>query len=112
MRDRIEVGESREAMWNGDADQVRVTVVLVSLGPDDVEWFNEHAPGWQEHLSSRQVQAQCMISGLDMVMAKDPKEIVRQTRRAIVRKLAQEIAINMEPVLSRYTHDGRWEQMS
>lgn len=110
MRDSIEVREDR-MMCESDADKFRIAVTLVSFGPDDVDWLNENAQGWRDHLSCRTVEATGVVAGIELVMAHDPMELIRTMRSHLAYELATHLINQMEPIVSRYTHDGRWERM-
>jgi dihydrodipicolinate synthase/N-acetylneuraminate lyase len=109
-RDGIEVIESRMMRPDMDADTFRVEVTLVSIGPDDVQWFNENCPQWRDHLSARRVEAQGNVSGLELVMATDPMALIQHMRKTLAITLADEIVKNMEPITSRYQH-GKWVRL-
>ena len=103
-RDGIVAIESR-TMAGFDADKFHIAVTLVSIGPEDIHWFNQHCDGnWREHLSGRKVEATGHISGLELVLQTDPIFAIQHMRRALAHKLAEEIVGQCEPIMSRYVH--------
>jgi hypothetical protein len=109
-RDGIAITESRMMQPDMDADSYRIEVVLVTIGPDDALWFDEHCPEWRDHMSARHVEAQGRVSGMELVMATDPMHLIRHMRQTLAHALADEIVKNIEPATSRYKH-GEWVRL-
>ena len=104
-RDGIAINESRRMRPDLDADVHRFSMTLVSMGPADVRWFDENAPpDWRKHITARTVTAEHSVSGVLMVMAVDPIEIIKYGRIELALNLAHEIVDHCEPIISRYVN--------
>jgi hypothetical protein len=104
-RDRLEVSESRLMRPDMDADEFHVAITLVSLGPDDIAWFDQHCEsGWREHLSGRKIETRFLLTGFEAMIATNPLELIKRTRIELAMKLAHEIVDHMEPIITRYVH--------
>lgn len=89
--------ECIEEIWEDPATLDRtlgMSIRLCSLSPADMDWFDEHAPGWQEHISVIVFETKEIVSHHELTT-------VKRAREALAHKLAHTIVERTEPMIER-----------
>ena len=103
--DELEYEEQVEYVFDRDIATVRGSVGIISISFDDVEWFNENCPEWQEHVSFRAFMVEKDITGqmihhLSQLPPEHAMIILKEMRNQLVEDLAKYIIDNHEPEIT------------
>ena len=97
------IREQRTMSAEIDADDFRLSIRLMSVGPDGEKWLNEHASGWREHVSLLDVTQHKVITQTEQwTMSLDPISMIQNVRSMLAHALAQELLRTLEPIEARY----------
>ena len=107
MSDDLEVREQRTMLGGFMADDFRMGIRMMSLGPEGERWMDENAPGWRDHASLMDINVALSVSDSLLLRYASPIELIKKCRTMLANRLAEEIINRLEPITSRYTRSDR-----
>ena len=107
MSDDLEVREQRTMRHDLAADDFRMGIRMMSLGPEGERWMDENAAGWRDHASLMDINVALSVSDSLLIRYVSPIELIKKCRTMLANRLAEEIINRLEPITSRYTRSDR-----
>jgi hypothetical protein len=108
MSDDLVVREERFIRSDMRADEIRMGIRMMSVGPAGEEWLTACTPGWRDHVSTLDMNVQLSIAEAEVLRTASPMELIKGCRAVLAKELAHKIVDRLEPITSRYTY-GSYE---